>query len=82
MSGKTTEYRYDLIDRIREVWDNGKKVAGYEYNPDDTVKGLHCENLYTEYAYDADRNLTGLKTMLGKEVLVDNHYRYDGNKPG
>lgn len=79
VSGKTTEYRYDLIDRILEVWDNGKQVAGYEYNPDDTVKELHCGNLYTEYAYDADRNLTGLKTMLEKEVLVDNHYRYDGN---
>lgn len=32
-----------------------------------------------EYAYDADKNLTGLRTMLGDEVLVENRYRYDGN---
>ena len=79
VSGKTTEYRYDKVDRMTEVWDNGKQVASYEYNSDGTVKELHCGNLHTEYAYDADRNVTGLRTLLGDEVLADNHYRYDGN---
>lgn len=79
VTGKITEYRYDLIDRVSEVWDNGNKVAEYGYNPDGTVKSLSCGSLYTEYAYDPDRNLTGLKTMLGNEILTDNHYRYDGN---
>ena len=46
---------------------------------DGTVKSLRCGSLYTEYAYDRDRNLTGLKTMLGNETIADNHYRYDGN---
>lgn len=69
VSGKTTEYRYDLIDRITEVWDNGRQVAGYAYNADDSIRALQCGNLYTEYSYDTDRNLTGLKTMLGNVVL-------------
>ena len=40
--------------------------------------------LYTEYSYDGDKNLTGLKTLVrqgaltGKYgLLVDNHYGYD-----
>ena len=44
-----------------------------------TIKRLQCGSLYTEYDYDIDRNLTGLRTMLGDEVIADNHYRYDGN---
>ncbi|MDE6053435.1 MAG: hypothetical protein K2G55_06695, partial [Lachnospiraceae bacterium] len=79
VTGKVTEYRYDLADNISEVWDNGKKVAEYEYNADETVKKLSCGSLYTEYAYDADRNLTGLKTLFGAEVITDNKYTYDGN---
>jgi YD repeat-containing protein len=37
------------------------------------------ESLYTEYAYDKDKNLTFLKTVLGTEVLAENRYLYDGN---
>lgn len=37
------------------------------------------ESLYTEYAYDNDKNLSFLKTHLGSETLAENHYRYDGN---
>ncbi len=43
------------------------------------INGLKSGSLYTEYAYDADRNLTSLKTMLGGEVLADNRYSYDRN---
>ena len=79
VSGKVTEYHYDLTDNIREVWDNGTKIAEYEYNADGTKKHVKNGSLYTEYAYDADRNLTGLKTLLGAETIVDNRYTYDGN---
>ncbi|MEE1255056.1 MAG: DUF6531 domain-containing protein, partial [Lachnospiraceae bacterium] len=79
VTGKVTEYCYDSADRISEVWDNGRKIAGYEYHGDGTIKRLQCGSLYTEYDYDIDRNLTGLRTMLGDEVIADNHYRYDGN---
>ena len=68
VSGSETQYRYDLIDRVTEVWDNGKQVAGYVYNGDDTVRSLRCGSLYTEYSYDRDRNLTGLRTVLGEDV--------------
>ena len=61
------------------MWDNGTKIAEYEYNADGTKKRLKNGSLYTEYAYDADRNLTGLKTLLGAETIVDNRYTYDGN---
>ena len=29
VTGKVTEYRYDLLDRVAEVWDNGKRTAEY-----------------------------------------------------
>ena len=61
------------------MWDNGKQIAEYEYHGDGTIKRLQCDSLYTEYDYDIDRNLTGIRTMLGDEVIADNHYRYDGN---
>ena len=35
--------------------------------------------LTKEYAYDADRNLTGLKIQCGGSLLADNRYTYDGN---
>ncbi len=79
VTGKMTTYHYDLSDHVTEVWDNGTKIASYEYNVDATIKGLHCGNLYTRYDYDADRNLTHLKTLFGTEVLTDNQYTYDGN---
>ena len=75
-----TEYRYDLLDRVAEVWDNGKRTAEYTYYLDDSIKSLkNGESLYTEYAYDKDKNLTFLKTVLETEVLTENRYLYDGN---
>ncbi len=75
-----TEYRYNQLDQVTEVWDSGKRLAAYTYNPDGTVRSIKNGNsLYTEYAYDADKNLTMLKSVLGEETIVENHYRYDGN---
>ena len=80
VTGKVTEYRYDRRDQLREVWDSGKQVASYTYYSDGSVKSLkQGQSLYTEYGYDRDRNLTHQRTVLGEELLVDNHYRYDGN---
>ena len=80
VTGKVTEYRYNLLDQVTEVWDSGKQLAAYTYNPDGTVRSIKNGNsLYTEYAYDADKNLTGLLTKLGDDTIVENHYRYDGN---
>ncbi len=80
VTGKVTEYRYDLMDQLLQVLDDGKSMAEYAYYPDGLVKSLkNGESLYTEYAYDNDKNLSFLKTRLGSETLAENHYRYDGN---
>lgn len=68
------------MDQMESVRDTGRCVSRYEYNPDGTVcRLIDGDSLYTECSYDLDKNLTGLKTMLGEEVLADNHYRHDGN---
>ena len=79
VTGKTTEYRFDLLDRLTEVWDDGEKLAEYGYYPDGTIRREIHGPLTKEYAYDADRNLTGLKIQCGDSLLADNHYTYDGN---
>ena len=76
---KVTEYTYNALDLIEKVTDNGTITAEYSYYPDGSIRSLKNGSLYTEYAFDADKNLTGLKTMLGTEVLADNHYTYDPN---
>ena len=79
VTGKITEYRFDLLDRLTEVWDDGKKLAEYGYYPDGTIQREIHGPLTKEYTYDADRNLTGLKIRCGDSLLADNHYTYDGN---
>lgn len=68
VTGKETEYTYNALELLENVVDNGNKVAKYAYYPDGTIKSLASGSLYTEYAYDADRNLTDLKIHLGTEV--------------
>ena len=90
LTGKRTEYEYDYADRLRKVYDNGNCQACYTYNPDGTMKALEIGGnsgegvLYTEYSYDRDKNLTGLKTLVRQGaltgrygLLTDNHYSYD-----
>ena len=79
VTGKVTEYTYNALDLIEKVTDNGTVTAEYDYYPDGSIRSLKNGSLYTEYAFDADKNLTGLRTMLGTEVLADNHYAYDTN---
>ncbi|MDE7417716.1 MAG: hypothetical protein K2N44_15670, partial [Lachnospiraceae bacterium] len=79
VTGKVTEYTYNALDLIEKITDNGTITAEYSYYPDGSIRSLKNGSLYTEYAFDADKNLTGLKTMLGTEVLADNHYTYDLN---
>ena len=79
VTGKVTEYRFDLLDRLTEVWDDGDKLAEYSYYPDGTIQREIHGPLTKEYAYDADRNLTGLKIQCGDSLLADNRYTYDGN---
>ena len=79
VTGKVTEYSYNELDILESVNDNGNILAKYTYYPDGAIRSLQSGSLYTEYAYDADKNLASLKTLLGDEVLVENHYTYDHN---
>ena len=94
VTGNVTEYRYGISDELLEIYDKGVLRASYEYNPDGTVKRQKTGNgaeILTDtcYAYDEDRNLTGLKTFLqggwqkdyNTEAipLVCNAYGYDRN---
>ena len=79
VTGKVTEYSYNELDILESVNDNGNILAKYTYYPDGAIRSLQSGSLYTEYAYDADKNLASLKTLLGDEVLADNHYTYDHN---
>ena len=79
-SGKTTEYSYDTAGRLTRICDNGALLAEYIYNPDGTIKRKQAGNsLVMEYTYDRDQSITSIKTTFGKQVLADNHYRYDQN---
>ena len=71
VTGKITEYRFDLLDRLTEVWDDGEKMAEYGYYPDGTIQRELHGPLKKEYAYDADRNLTGLSIQCGDSLLAD-----------
>ena len=79
VTGKITEYRFDLLDRLTEVWDDGEKLAEYVYHSDGTIQREIHGPLTKEYAYDADRNLTRLNIQCGGSLLADNRYTYDGN---
>ena len=44
------------------------------------VKRINAgQDLHTEFSYDADRNVSTRKTVLGGVVLADNTYAYDRN---
>ena len=78
--GTETISHYDDNDMLTEVIDSGRVLAKYGYYDDLTRKSMLAgEDIYTEYAYDADKNLLSMQTTLGDEMLQQNHYTYDGN---
>ena len=79
ITGKVTEYAYSPLDLLEKVWDDGKELAAYTYNPDGTPKAVTHGPIRQEYAYDLDKNLTGLTVRSGDALLARNSYAYDGN---
>ena len=79
VTGKVTEYAYSPLDLLERVWDDGKELAAYTYNPDGTPKAVTHGPIRQEYAYDLDKNLTGLTVHSGDALLARNSYAYDGN---
>ncbi|MCC5463781.1 RHS repeat domain-containing protein [Pelosinus baikalensis] len=80
VTGKTTEYTYNSLDLLTDLYENGNRIAGYDYNPDGTIQALqNGAALRTSYAYDADKNIVGLEVLLNGKPIVQNRYAYDGN---
>jgi RHS repeat-associated protein len=81
LTGRKTNYKYDALGRMEEVWDCGKLAAAYIYRPDNQLAGIRYGNGITvEYSHDPDKNVVGIaaKTIDGVEILKHN-YDYDNN---
>lgn len=79
VAGKVTEFVYSPLDLLTEVWDDGHKLAAYEYNADGTIRAESHGPIQRQFQYDLDKNLTGLLVQSGRELLAENQYLYDGN---
>ena len=79
VTGKVTEFHFDLLDILKEVYDNGVKLAEYEHSAAGMLLGQSHGPLQVSYGYDQDQNLTALKVLASGALLADNHYQYDGN---
>lgn len=79
VAGKVTEFVYSPLDLLAEVWDDGHRLAAYEYNADGTIRAESHGPVQGQFQYDLDKNLTGLLVQSGGELLAENQYLYDGN---
>ena len=80
VTGKTTEYIYDELDRLLEIHDGGKCITAFKYNDDGTIKeAVSANGMKNLYGYDTDKNLTSLDINFNEEVLAQNKYAYDRN---
>ena len=79
VAGKVTQFVYSPLDLLTEVWDDGHRLAAYEYNADGTIRAESHGPVQRQFQYDLDKNLTGLLVQSGGELLAENQYLYDGN---
>ncbi len=79
VAGKITEFVYSPLDLLTEVWDDGHRLAAYEYNADGTIRAESHGPVQRQFQYDLDKNLTGLLVQSGGELLAEGQYLYDGN---
>jgi len=69
VSEKVTEYQFNSLDVLEKVWDDGKELAGYEYNADGTIHAETQGLVSKQYRYDLDKNLPGLCIRTGDSIL-------------
>ena len=50
------------------LWDDGDKLGEYVYHSDGAIQREIHEPLTKKYAYDADRNLTGLSIRCSNNL--------------
>ena len=80
VTGKLTGFDYDPMGQLLRLTDDGQELAVYTYNPDGTPRAVAHGPIRQEYAYDLDKNLTGLTVRSGDALLSHASYAYDGNK--
>lgn len=79
ITGKITKFKYNFLDLLTEIWDDGVKLSEYEYNPNGTIKEMVNGPIHQSYSYDLDMNLAALQVKSGEVLLTDNLYQYDSN---
>ena len=79
VTGKLTGFDYDPMGQLTRLTDDGQELAAYTYNPDGTPRAVAHGPIRQEYAYDLDKNLTGLTVRSGDTLLSQTSYAYDGN---
>ena len=79
VTGKLTGFDYDPMGQLLRLTDDGQELAAYTYNPDGTPRAVAHGPIRQEYAYDLDKNLTGLTVRSGEALLSHASYAYDGN---
>ena len=79
VTGKLTGFDYDPMGQLLRLTDDGQELAVYTYNPDGTPRAVAHGPIRQEYAYDLDKNLTGLTVRSGEALLSQASYAYDGN---
>ena len=80
VTGKVTEYRFNLLDRLTEVWDDGEKPAEYGCLPDATIRREIHGPLTKEYTYDKNGNCIRSISPKGYEREHSNH-NVDSGEP-
>ncbi len=72
LTGKETCYGYDRCGRLKSVTDNGRVLAAYTCHGDGRVESRTiADTIRTDFRYDADKNLTCMKTVdSGTDFLV------------
>ena len=79
VTGKLTGFEYDRQGQLLRLTDDGQELAAYTYNLDGTPQAVTHGPIRQEYAYDLDKNLTGLTVRSGDTLLSQTSYAYDGN---
>ena len=69
VTGKLTGFDYDPMGQLLRLTDDGQELAAYTYNPDGTPRAVAHGPIRQEYAYDLDKNLTGLTVRSGDGLL-------------
>ncbi len=65
VTGKCTGYRYNSLDLLEEIVDNGKVQARCYYNGDGTIRRLEVGSSHiTQFGYGVDKNLISQKTVI------------------